>query len=313
MGITAMQGSRREFLKQVGVIAGLAICSKASPARAERGPTGVSIAGEDQYGVLVDTTRCVGCRRCENACNEINPDLPRRDSAFFKDQTVFEHRRRMDDSAYTVVNRFCNSREPSKPVFVKFQCMHCRNAACVSACIVGALTRDRNGAVRYDPWKCIGCRYCMVACPFQVPGYEYGNAFTPQVRKCHFCHQVRLSKGVPPACVQACPMEVMTFGKRSALLDMARDRLHAHPDRYVPHVYGEDEVGGTAWLYLASISFQSLDFPKLGYQPAPGYTEPIQHAVFKWFLPPIGVFAALGGIWWYLSTRGKLSQEESDT
>ena len=295
-----MRETRRNFLKQVGAIAGLAACGRALPARAE--PRGAS---PDSRGVLVDTTRCVGCRRCERACNEINTDLPRREPEFYRDQTVLDRRRRMDDSAYTVVNRYRNSRDPSKPVFAKFQCMHCQDAACVSACIVGALTRDETGAVVYDAWKCIGCRYCMAACPFQVPGYEYGNAFTPQVRKCHFCHQARLSQGLMPACVQACPMEVMTFGPRADLLRMARDRMGEHPGRYVSHVYGEHELGGTSWLYLSSVPFQEIDFPTLGYHPAPGYTEPIQHAVFNWFLPPLSLYAALGGIWWCLSGRRK--------
>ncbi|MEI6807528.1 MAG: 4Fe-4S dicluster domain-containing protein [bacterium] len=304
-----MTGSRRTFLKQAGVLTGLAVCGNASTVLAARRDGKVQEDATDQYGVLVDTTRCVGCRRCEKACNEINTELPSKSAEFFQDQKVLEQRRRMDDSAYTVVNRYCSSKDPAKTVHSKFQCMHCRNAACVSACIVGALTRDATGAILYDPWKCIGCRYCMVACPFQVPGYEYSNAFTPQVRKCHFCHQTRLSKGQPAACVQACPMEVMTFGKRSKLLDIAKRRIREHSGRYIPHIYGENELGGTAWMYLSSIPFQEIDLPKFGYHPTPGYTEPIQHAIFKWFLPPLGVFAALGGIWWYLSARGKTRQE----
>lgn len=311
-----MSESRRSFLKQVGVIGGLAICGSASTACAARRQPNPSTATQpagSRYGVLVDTTRCVGCRRCEKACNEINTDLPRRDADFFKDDGVFKHRRRMDDSAYTVVNKYENPADPSKPVYAKFQCMHCRDAACVSACIVGALTRDATGAVMYDPWKCIGCRYCMIACPFQVPGYEYSNAFTPQVRKCNFCQQARLSKGQPPACVQACPMEVMTFGERDTVLTNAKNRIKANPGRYVAHVYGENEVAGTSWLYLSGVPFKNVDLPKLGYQSTPGYTEPIQHAIFKWFLPPLALFAALGGLWWYMSGRGKAHQESTGT
>ncbi len=308
-----MIGSRRNFLGQLGGLASLAVCGKASSAGAQPCQAGAVRASADQYGVLVDTTRCVGCRRCEKACNEINTDLPRRAAESYADQKVFEQQRRMDDTAYTVVNRYRDPGNSAQPVYAKFQCMHCSNAACVSACIVGALTRDVTGAVLYDSGKCIGCRYCMVACPFQVPGYEYGNAFTPQLRKCHFCHQARLSKGLPPACVQACPMEVMTFGKRSSLLDMARRRIRVNLKRYLPQIYGENEAGGTAWLYLSGIPFQSLGFPKLGYHPIPGYTEPIQHAIFKWFLPPLGLYAALGGIWWYLSVRKKTAQEAPET
>lgn len=264
----------------------------------------------DQFGVLVDTTRCVGCRTCERACNEINEDLPRKTPEFFKDESVLDERRRMDDSAYTVVNRYENPKDEKKPVYAKFQCMHCLYPACVSACIVGAFTRDASGAVIYDSWKCIGCRYCMAACPFQVPAYEFHNVLTPQVRKCTLCFETRLSKGGVPACVQSCPMEVMTFGKRTDLIKQARERIKKYPDRYVPSIYGENEVGGTAWLYLSGVSFDEIDFPKLGYHPAPGYTEPIQHAIFKWFLPPLGLYAALGGIMWFLKSKKDKSKRD---
>ena len=259
----------------------------------------------NQYGVLVDTTRCIGCRRCEKACNDINIDLPRKDAETYKDDKVFEQRRRMDFGSYTVVNRYRNKEKPSRPLFAKFQCMHCLYPTCVSACIVGALTRDKTGAVLYDAGKCIGCRYCMQACPFQVPAYEYKNAFTPEVRKCTFCFTKRLSCSQTPACVQSCPMEVMTFGKRNDLLEIAKKRIADKPGNYVPHIYGENEAGGTAWLYLSSVNFQDIDLPALGTQPLPDYTEPIQHAIFKWFLPPVTLYATLGGIWWYMKNRNK--------
>jgi formate dehydrogenase iron-sulfur subunit len=299
---------RRDFLKRCGAAAGLAVGGLSCPAGAES-----PAADTEPFGVLVDTTRCVGCRRCEKACNDINTDLPRKDAASFADESVFGQRRRMDDTAYTVVNRFGKEQPSSGPVYAKSQCMHCLRPACASACIVGAFSKETTGAVRYDAWKCIGCRCCIVACPFQVPAYEYGNALTPQIRKCTLCHQTRLTSGQMPACVQSCPMEVMTFGKRSELLGLARARLQEHPGRYVPHVYGEHEVGGTSWLYLASVPFREIGLPKLGTHPIPGYTEPIQHAVFKWFLPPLGVYATLGGIWWCMSGRKKAAEEAPAT
>jgi len=301
-----MKSNRRGFLKQIAGIGSLTLFGKGSKAHASR----LQVSA-DQFGVLVDTTRCVGCRTCEKACNEINEDLPRKTSKFFKDESVLEERRRMDFSSYTVVNRYENHSDQGKPVFAKFQCMHCLYPACVSACIVGAFTRDASGAVIYDPWKCIGCRYCMAACPFQVPAYEFSNVLTPQVRKCTFCFETRISEGGVPACVQSCPMEAMTFGKRGDLIKQARERIKKYPDRYIPDIYGEKEVGGTAWLYLSSLPFDKIDFPKLGYHPAPGYTEPIQHAIFKWFLPPLGVYAALGGIMWFLKSKKKKSKQDS--
>jgi Fe-S-cluster-containing dehydrogenase component len=300
-----MEAKRRTFLKQVAGVSTLAVFGKDETAEASR-----LQVSSNHYGVLVDTTLCVGCRSCEKACNEINEDLPRKPAELFKDESVFEKRRRMDFGAYTVVNRYNNTKNPARPVYTKFQCMHCLYPACVSACIVGAFTREPNGAVIYDAWKCIGCRYCMAACPFQVPAYEFDNVLTPQVRKCTFCFDTRLTKGEIPACVQSCPMEVMTFGKRPDLIKQARGKIEKYPDRYIPHIYGEKEVGGTAWLYLSGTPFTELDFPKLGYHPAPGYTEPIQHAIFKWFLPPLGLYATLGSIMWFLRNRKKQSEDQ---
>lgn len=294
-----MSSNRRGFLKQIAGIGSLLFLGKQEKA-AHASRLQVSA---DQFGVLVDTTRCVGCRSCEKACNEINEDLPRKSPESFKDKSILGQRRRMDYSTYTVVNRYQDLKGTSKPIYAKFQCMHCLYPACESACIVGAFSREPNGAVIYDAWRCIGCRICMVACPFQVPAYEYSNVLTPQIRKCTFCFDSRLTKSGVPACVQSCPMEVMTFGKRTDLITIAQERFKKYPGRYINHIYGENEVGGTAWMYLSGIPFEEIDFPKLGYHPAPGYTEPIQHAIFKWFLPPAAVYVALGGIMWYLNSK----------
>jgi len=299
-----MRTNRRDFLKQLGGIGSVAVLGSSKSASAGEHP----VSYPEHLGVLVDTTLCIGCRSCEKACNEINKDLPRRPREYFQDTGVFEQRRRMDGDAYTVVNAYPNPKKSNAPVYVKFQCMHCIEPACMSACIVGAFSKDPTGAVIYDPWKCIGCRYCMAACPFQVPAYEFDNAFTPEVRKCTFCFTERTSKGEVPACVQSCPMGVMTFGKRSDLVALAKERMKKHPDCYLPHVYGEHELGGTAWLYLSSVPFEAIDLPKFGKKSIPQYTEPIQHAVFKYFIPPFALYGILGGVMWFL--RPKKEQPE---
>jgi formate dehydrogenase iron-sulfur subunit len=301
-----MSGDRRDFLKGLAGAGALTILGSTEEARAAG-----SDIGADQLGVLVDCTLCVGCRECEGACNAANQDLPRRPPDVFKDASVFEQKRRMDSGAYTVVNHHRDPDDPGKSTYAKIQCMHCLYPACVSACIVGALTREPDGPVVYDASKCIGCRYCMAACPFQVPAYEYDNTLTPEIRKCTFCFEVRLSKGEMPACVQTCPMQVMTFGTRTELVRLAREKLRKHPDRYVSHIYGETEVGGTSWLYLSGMSFEKIGLPKFGYHPVPGYTEPIQHALFKWFLPPVALYGSLGGIAWLLNSRKKRANAES--
>jgi formate dehydrogenase iron-sulfur subunit len=138
----------------------------------------------------------------------------------------------------------------TNPVNVKVQCMHCDHPACVSACIVGAFSKKENGSVVWDTDKCIGCRYCMVACPFQVPSFEYDKALDPEIRKCDFCFD-RTKEGKLPACVNICPVEALTYGPRSELIKIAREKIKKYPDRYIDYIYGENEVGGTSWLYLS--------------------------------------------------------------
>ena len=298
-----MDLSRRGFFKVMGA-GGAAMTINARTARAAHGRPR---SGDEDFGCLVDTTLCVGCRKCEQACNERH-GLPKPEESF-DEMTVLENERRMDETSYTVVNKYYPKNIGSltwrnRPTFVKFQCMHCIDPSCVSACIVGALTKQENGAVIYDVSKCIGCRYCMVACPFQVPAYEYMNAFTPQVRKCTFCYQY-VREGGLPACAQVCPREVMTFGRRKDLLRLARWKMKNNPGRYVDHIFGEHEVGGTSWLYLASEPFDTIGFPKVGRKAPPRLTESIQHSLFQYFAAPVILFATLGGI---MAATGFLSR-----
>lgn len=296
-----MSQSRRDFLKTMGIVgAGVA---GLTPGTAQAAPR--NILSDNRMGVLVDTTVCIGCRRCEYACKKAH-DLPTEDMDHYNDRSVFEQRRRPEPGALTVVNEYGNSPGAGSPVNVKVQCMHCDYPACVSACIVGAFSKEENGSVIWDPGKCIGCRYCLVACPFQVPTFEYEKALQPEIRKCDFCFE-RTRAGKIPACVEICPMEVMTYGKRYELVELAHKRIRDNPDRYIDHVFGEQEVGGTAWLYLAGQNFHELDFPILGEDPAPGASESLQHAIFKYFIPPISLFALLGAIMW--TGKNKLETE----
>lgn len=287
-----MNQSRRNFFKTAGVVgAGLA---GVKTKEANAAPT--KIISDDRMGVLVDTTVCIGCRRCEFACKTAH-DIPAGKLESYDDRTVFEKLRRPSTEALTVVNQFENPQDPELPVNVKVQCMHCDHPACVSACIVGAFSKQENGSVIWDTDKCIGCRYCMVACPFQVPSFEYDKAIHPRIMKCDFCFD-RTKDGGIPACVEICPMEALTFGKRFELVKLAHKRINENPDRYIDHVYGETEVGGTSWMYLAAKDFQQLALPEHSSAPAPGASESLQHGIFKYFIPPISLFAILGGIMW---------------
>ncbi|MBI1826552.1 MAG: 4Fe-4S dicluster domain-containing protein [Planctomycetes bacterium] len=290
-----MELNRRQFLHAAGCT-GLAA-----------GAFGQSVSAgvdEDAFGVLVDIPNCIGCRKCEFACQKAAGfDTPSLES--FDDKSVFSEHRRPHPHSYTTVNRFENSNDRKLPIYVKANCLHCNEPACVSACLVGALRKQPEGPVTYDAWKCMGCRYCMVACPFQIPAYDYHNPLTPQVRKCTFCAD-RISKvGGVPACVQICPRECLIFGKRRELLNLGHERIRNHPDQYIDHVYGEHEAGGTSWLYLSSLPFEQIGFLTLGSEPPSHLTETIQHTVFKKFVPPIALYGLLGLIMWLHKSDAK--------
>ena len=253
-------------------------------------------------GVLVDLIKCIGCRRCEAACNEANGfEVPTDEE--LQDASVFEEHRRPGPHSYTTINRYARRADDSvtEPIFTKANCLHCNDPACVSACLVGAFKKLDEGPVVYDAWKCMGCRYCMVACPFQIPTYEYDKVLTPQVRKCTLCaNEGNPNRGGVPACVRTCPKEVMTYGKRSELLARAHQQIARHPDVYRDHVYGEHEAGGASWLYLGpkDYSFEELGFLPLGSSPPPMRTERIQHGIFKYFIPPLAWYGLLGAVMW---------------
>ena len=265
---------RRSFLKG-GLAGGVAIAAVGASKQAEAAG---SFGGyPDSMGVLVDLTKCVGCRTCEAACNK-EQGLPAPDKSF-DDPSVFEEKRegglprRTTEKAYTVVQKYdVPGRE--HPLFRKVQCNHCNEPACLTSCFVNAYKKTPEGAVMYDPTVCVGCRTCMVACPFYIPAYSYSSAINPVVKKCIMCYDTRLKFGKPPACVEACPQEVMTFGKRKDLLKLAHQRISEKPDAYVDHVYGETEVGGTAWMYLSDVPFDKIGYDThLGDQPIISYVK----------------------------------------
>jgi len=281
---------RREFLKMATALAAAPIANRTVAA------TENTKHPENRYGVLVDTTICIGCRKCEYAC-KVAHQLKTEGPESYQDRSVFRNKRRPDDGSLTVVNAYPAEGEKSEPVTVKVQCMHCEEPACLSACIVGAFSKDEHGAVSWDESKCIGCRYCLIACPFQIPAYEYNKPLEPKVVKCDWCID-RQNDGLLPACVDICPVEALTYGRRADLLAIALQKIKKYPQRYVDHIYGQSEVGGTSWLYLAAKPFENLDFPRLQEKTAPGVTEAIQHGVFAYFVPPLALYAILGGVMW---------------
>jgi Fe-S-cluster-containing dehydrogenase component len=245
-----MRLNRRLFLKTAAASA--AVLAPAARSEASGAAPGVDAA---RRGVLVDTTKCVGCRACEAACAEANV-LPGPASA--GDSGVFTHPRQTDTRTFTVVNA-AHAAAGAPDRFVKRQCMHCVEPACASACLVRALDKTPTGPVVYHKDRCLGCRYCMIACPFGVPKYEYDSPL-PYVQKCTFCAD-RQAKGEAPACASVCPSGALTFGLRNDLIETAKERLYAPGSTYVRHIFGEHEVGGTSWMYITDIPFERLGLP----------------------------------------------------
>lgn len=289
--------SRRNFLKTTAAISTTAVAASLLPNKAHAASN--EELSNDRMGVLVDSTVCIGCRKCEWACKGAH-DIEAGNIEDYNYDKVFDNNRRPDYKNLTVVNKYVNEDNSSKTV--KLQCMHCDHPACVSACIVGAISKKENGSVIWDNDMCIGCRYCMVACPFQVPSFEYHKALDPKIVKCDFCFD-RTSHGKLPACVDICPVEALTYGTRDELIIEAKKRIQNDPDKYYNHVYGEHEVGGTSWLYLADKNLAGQVFPELSNNTAPGVSESIQHGLFAYFVPPIAVYALLGGIMWLTKDR----------
>ena len=260
-----MKTTRRKFLQYTGVAAGASLLL---------GPNNSfgGVAKKDnsqQYAMLNDTTRCIGCQACEEACTEKN-DFSSPDT-----KPEIGTQRNTDTDRLTVVNAYDTDKGE---VFVKTQCMHCDQPACVSACLVNAMYKTDEGPVIWKENKCMGCRYCMIACPFDIPKFEYGS-LNPKIRKCVMCFE-RLEEGQIPACAEACPQDAILFGKREELLGIARKRIFDHPTEYVRHIYGEHEVGGTNMLYLAGVPFEQLGFrTDLGDIPYPEYTKTFLYSV----------------------------------
>jgi formate dehydrogenase iron-sulfur subunit len=233
--------------------------------------------------LLYDATMCIGCKQCEQACAERN-GLP------YDDQIAAETKQ--SEHKFTVVLS-----EGDK--FMRRLCMNCQDPTCASVCPVGAFRKTADGPVTYEASRCIGCRYCMLACPFSVPKYEWSKAL-PLVRKCDMCAD-RVAKGEQTACAAICPTGATKFGERDALIAEARQRIAANPSQYIDHIYGLSEVGGTSVLLLSSVPFEQFGYKDtLGSQSMPILTYRVLSHIPN--LVTVGA-ALLGGIWWITNRR----------
>lgn len=254
--------------------------------------------------VLVDLVRCIGCRGCQVACKSWND----RKSEQTANLGIYDNPPTLSADTWTIV-RFTEVEHEDRFYFVfhKIQCMHCQEPACASVCTVGALEKTAEGPVTYDREKCIGCRYCQYACPFGVPKFDWNQRFG-LISKCNFCAD-RLATGQEPACVKACPSDALMFGERDQLATEARYRIAARPQRYVNHVYGEDEIGGTSFLYLSPVPFEKLGFPTLN---KGKLTQASESIMFSTPITIIGAMAAVGGFYWLTNREDDAQDAEED-
>jgi formate dehydrogenase iron-sulfur subunit len=241
-------------------------------------------------GLLIDITKCVGCKECMHACAKAN-NLPDEDAA-----------RELSATHYTVVQGYRDDQ-----VWVRRLCMHCEQPTCVSACLVGAFTKTETGAVLYDEDKCIGCRYCMQACPFEVLRYEWGS-LTPRIQKCRMCHDL-VAAGGQTACAEACPTGATLFGNRDELVREAQKRIADNPGQYVNDIYGLHEAGGTSVLFLSAIPFAELSFPmNVPKEPIPELSWKVLSQIPKYV---VAASVVLFGIHWITARRTEVARFEA--
>jgi formate dehydrogenase iron-sulfur subunit len=240
--------------------------------------------------ILYDSTLCIGCRLCEAACAE-RWGLPY-DEEIGREEKLSEHK------LTTIVSH--------GEGFSRRLCMHCQDPTCVSVCPVGALQKTSLGPVVYDESRCIGCRYCMLACPFQVPTYEWSQQL-PRIQKCDMCYQ-RQRAGQPTACAEICPTAATISGEREELIAETRRRIAENPGQYYQHIYGLREVGGTSVLFLSAVPFEELRMrAHLLQEPLPVLTWRVLSLIPD--VVAVGT-VLLGGIWWVTHRREEVAAAE---
>ncbi len=287
--------SRRKFL----------ISAAAAPI-ATLGITGTgrassSYASSNWYGMLYDATKCIGCKSCMVACKKANHLPPELDRDGLHDAPI-------DLSAKTVniIKLYEHGKERS---FIKRQCMHCLDPACVTACPMKAMRKDpKTGIVYWNGESCIGCRYCMMACPFDIPKFEWDSPF-PKIVKCTLCKDTNLKEKGIPACCEVCPTGAVIFGKRKELLEEAKRRIAQNPERYVHEIYGEYEAGGTGVLILAGVDFLKLGLPSLPKKSPAAFAREIHHGIYKTAVPP---FLSFGIVYFILSRRNRQDKDKKE-
>ncbi|MFZ5451944.1 MAG: hydrogenase 2 operon protein HybA [Thermodesulfobacteriota bacterium] len=316
--------SRRDFLK-VAAGGGLVAASSLSPAPLLAREPKARLP--EAVGILYDATVCIGCKACMSACKEYNHLPPDRSTP----DSLWDNPLDLSARTFNIVKLYKNGTGQIKDQaingysFIRRFCMHCVDPSCVSACPVSALAKDpATGIVKYNKDACIGCRYCQIACPYNVPKFQWDQAF-PQIMKCQLCSH-RLDQGSYAACCEFCPNGASIFGNVQDLRKEARRRLALKPGEvahyplhrvdsqevrhrivtpYIKHVFGEREGGGAQVLMLANVPFQDLGLPPLGDESAASQSETLMHSLYKGMIAP---YVLLGGLF-YLVYKNTTKQD----
>lgn len=283
--------SRRALLRTAGRGVGTALAGGAAVAAAASGAQAAAErqAPADAVGMLYDATKCIGCKACVAECAKVNdlaPDTERSGG-------LWQMPTDLNTQTKNIIKLYADP-DTGATSFVKRQCMHCIDPACVSGCPFNALQKGAKGIVAWDGTRCIGCRYCEVACPFEIPKFEWSSN-SPKIVKCELCRE-RLAEGKLPGCVEVCPRKAVIYGARAELLEEAHRRIKDQPQRYQPKVYGEHDGGGTQVIYLSALPYDKLGLPELGDAAPPQLSETIQHGIYRGFIAPVVLYGALGAV-----------------
>ncbi len=288
---------RKDFLKTLATVP-LVLAGVGVTAQAQASASVSAKDAEEFSGYLYDSTRCLGCRACVGNCIKVNNMAP-----------LTGEKRDTDGDTRTSIRMYREAKKNGgKDIFyIKASCNHCLHPSCVSACPVSAMRRDeKHGIVFNDPDRCIGCRYCMIACPYDAIKFEWDKAL-PKIIKCDFCITTNMKEKGIPACVEACPSGALQFGIRKELLKEAYARIKKNPKRYVNKVYGDKDGGGTTILYLAGTNFGNLGFPKDLGEESPAVASETLQETYKWLVAPLVGFAAISYV---VSLNSSRKQEE---
>ena len=278
-----MTMNRRTLLKGAAAVGAGAAVSTATTVEASTRP----VAPPDAVGMLYDATRCIGCQACVTACKTAN-NMP---------GNLYDPPNDLSGDTKNIIKLYESDGEKS---YMKQQCMHCIDPGCVNACMIGAFKKREYGIVTWDKDRCIGCRYCQIACPYNIPKFQWDTA-VPDIVKCELCNHM-LARGEEPGCCQACPKEAVIYGTYEELLADARQRIADRPERYYPagdpQIFGDTEGGGTQVLYLAGVDFEKLGLPVLGDDGVGVQSRKIQHGIYQGFIAPVALYGILGAVIW---------------